>query len=115
MTQPAERSGRIVLTHEHVRSFPGGLRIWAIETLQMFNVNTLCQLVACVAKLFVEAADSIADTVCELNDLNEASHYEKVPPVLPAELALVDMSSLVRTWETGRVRLKYMCSDAAIL
>lgn len=113
-THPAERSGRFVLTNEHARSCLDGLGMWVIEVLQKLGVDAVCHLVVFVAKLFIEAADGIDNIVCESNDSNESSHDEVLSPVLPAELARVDMRSFVRTLRTKRARLKRKYSDVTI-
>jgi hypothetical protein len=71
-----------------------------------------CSLSSSVGKLFVEAADGISQIVCERNSSNEPN--QELPPVLPHELARVDMRQFVKILQTHRVRLKPHFKDAGI-
>lgn len=88
-----------MITYEHARSCPDKLRLSLIETLEDLDVKELCRSVASVAQLFVKAADGIATTVCERDDANEPSNGE-LSPVLPAELARIDVRASVRAIQT---------------
>lgn len=113
-THPAERSEHFVLTHKHACPYVDGLGMLDIETLQELGVGAVRHLVVCVAKQIVDAADGIDNAVSNRNDSNELSSDIKLSPMLPAELARVDMRSFVRTSQTQRSPLKRKYSDATI-
>jgi len=93
-TEPIERSGSFVVSHGKVRLFLDGLGMWVIETMQELELvlesDEISRLCSGVGKLFVTTADGI-NKIAALHNKNDAV----LPPVLPCELAAIDMRKFV--------------------
>lgn len=110
--EPAESSGRYVLTHARARSAMDGLGMYIIETLDAMPAEDVSKIVAAVARMLVDAAAGIDDILGDGRD-NEAVSDE-VPPVMPFELAKVDTRSFVKLLQTQRPRLLRKFSEQEI-
>jgi hypothetical protein len=105
--EPIERNGSFVISHGKVRLFLDRLGMWVIETMQELELvlesDEISHLCTGVGKLFVTAADGI-NKIAALHNKNDAV----LPPVLPCELAAIDMRQFVTIIH---VNIKYLLAS----
>lgn len=81
--------------------------------MKELNDEKLCHLVACVASLYVETAGGIAIIVCKRDAMNSSSNKAS-PPLLLAQLCLIDMQIFSESVQNQGIRLKQKYLDASI-
>ena len=81
-----------VLKYEVYKRSLDNLFMWVVHTMDELGDNDLQCLILSVIALFVESEISISGILAEQNSANQGGNI--LPPVLPHQLIIFDMSSL---------------------
>ncbi|KAH6567445.1 hypothetical protein BASA50_003292 [Batrachochytrium salamandrivorans] len=101
------RCGKFALSYENARSCLDGLGVWVLETLDTLSQDDVSMLVTAIAQMLCQLAQGLHAVVAERDCVNDAG--EELPPVLPHQLARVDVrrfSSILNAHKT-RIQAKF--------
>ncbi|KAH9247850.1 hypothetical protein BASA81_014533 [Batrachochytrium salamandrivorans] len=83
------RCGKFALSYENARLCLDGLGVWVLETLDTLSQDDVSMLVTAIAQMLCQLAQGLHAVVAERDCVNDVG--EELPPVLPHQLARVDV------------------------
>ncbi|KAH6564522.1 hypothetical protein BASA62_007859 [Batrachochytrium salamandrivorans] len=106
------RCGKFALSYENARLCLDGLGVWVLETLDTLSQDDVSMLVTAIAQMLCQLAQGLHAVVAERDCVNDAG--EEFPPVLPHQLARVDVRRFSSTLNAHKTRIQAKFDDQQI-
>ncbi|KAH6570906.1 hypothetical protein BASA60_007513 [Batrachochytrium salamandrivorans] len=106
------RCRQFALSYENARSCLDGLGVWVLETLDTLSQDDVSMLVTAIAQMLCQLAQGLHAVVAERDCVNDVG--EEFPPVLPHQLARVDVRRFSSTLNAHKTRIQAKFDDQQI-
>ena len=113
-TTPAAVSGSFFLLYNAACLYLENLGVWIIQSVDLLTIEDLDPLLKSVGQLFVDAAEGISKVIND-DDLNLNNDLSSnLPPVLPCELAKIDMRMFAKLIQNHCLHLVTHFNDSGL-
>ena len=113
-TTPAAVSGSFFLLYNAACLYLENLGVWIIQSVDSLTIEDLDPLLNSVGQLFVDAAEGISKVI-NVDDINLNNGLSSnLPPVLPCELAKIDMRMFAKLIQNHCLHLVTHFNDSGL-
>jgi hypothetical protein len=111
---PAAVSGSFFLSYDAACLYLENLGVWVLQSVDSLTIEDLNPLLNSVGQLFVDAAEGISKVI-NVDDYNSRIGLSSnLPPVLPCELAKIDMRMFAKLIQNHHLHLVTHFNDSGL-
>ena len=111
---PAAVSSSFFLSYDAAHLYLENLGVWVLQSVDSLSIEDLDPLLKSVGQLFVDAAEGISKVI-NVDDINLNNGLSSnLPPVLPCELAKIDIRMFAKLIQNHHLHLVTHFNDSSL-